>query len=153
MAFYDSVPFEPETSIGYQVKRVHRAMMAAMEPVLEAEGLTYAQWSALVALHFDRGQTCAELARDLAHDKGAMTRIVDVMEQKGWVTRERATTDRRHIFLTLTAEGESLAGRARERLAGCWNAWLGDWDDGAVHRLLGDLRRLRLTIEAAEHCA
>jgi DNA-binding MarR family transcriptional regulator len=147
MAFYESVPFEPDSSIGYQVKRVHQAMLAAIEPVLDAEGLTHAQWSVLVSLHFERGRTCAGLARDLAHDKGAMTRLVDVMEAKGWVTRERATDDRRHVILALTAEGDGLVRRARDRVAACWNAWLEGWSGDEVFRLLGDLRRLWTTIE------
>lgn len=153
MSFYESVPFEPETSIGYQVKRVHQAMLAAIEPVLEAEGLTHAQWSVLVSLHFERGRTCAELARDQAHDKGAMTRLIDVMEQKGWVTRERATDDRRHVILALTDEGEAIAQRACTRVAGCWNNWLTEWQEADVRRLLDDLKLLRTTIETAGACA
>ena len=153
MAFYESVPFEPESSIGYQVKRVQQAMSAALEPVFAAEGLTQAQWSVLVSLYFARGRTCAELARDQAHDKGAMTRLVDAMEAKGWVTRERATDDRRHVILELTTEGEAVAERTRNRVAACWNGWLDGWATADVHRLIGDLRLLRGAIEQAGSCA
>ena len=34
------------------------------------------------------------LARDLAHDKGAMTRMIDTLEDKGLVERERDPDDR-----------------------------------------------------------
>lgn len=153
MPFYKSIPFEPESSIGFQVKRIQQAMQAALEPVFAAEGLTGAQWSALVSIHFDRGRTCAELARDLAHDKGAMTRLMDAMEDKGWVTRVRDAGDRRNVILALTDEGREVAERSRLRVAECWNGWLTDWADDDVHRLLGDLRRLRSTIETSGSCA
>ncbi len=153
MAFYDSIPFEPESSIGYQVKRVHQAMQAALEPGFASEGLTQAQWSSLVSIHFDRGRTCAELARDLAHDKGAMTRLMDVMADKGWVTRVRDDDDRRHVIIALTDEGRAVAERCRKRVENCWNLWVAEWDDADVHRLLGDLKRLRTAIETAGPCA
>ena len=115
--------------------------------------MTHAQWSVLVSLHFERGRTCAELARDQAHDKGAMTRLIDQMEEKGWVTRERATDDRRHVILALTEKGEAVAQRTRDRVAACWNGWLAGWEPGKVRQFLGDLRELRTTIELAGTCA
>ena len=153
MAFYESVPFEPDNSIGYQIKRVMQAMSSALEPVFAEQGLTHAQWSVLVSLHFERGRTCAELARDQAHDKGAMTRLIDQMEEKGWVTRERATDDRRHVILALTEKGEAVAQQTRDRVAACWNGWLAGWEPGKVQQFLGDLRELRTTIEFAGTCA
>lgn len=153
MAFYDSVPFEPESSIGYQVKRVHQAMLVALEPVFAAEGLTHAQWSVLISLHYERGRTCAALARDQAHDKGAMTRLIDVMEQKGWVVRERDTGDRRNVFLSLTPEGEALARQVRDRVAACWNRWLDGRSEADVQRLIDDLAWLRGRIEGGDTCA
>jgi len=153
MVFYESETFEPETSIGYQIKRVQQAMAAALEPAFAAEGLTHAQWSVLVSLYFERGRTCAELARDQVHDKGAMTRIIDVMEQKGWVTRERAQDDRRHVILALTPEGEALAERTRSQVAACWNGWLTGWASDDVRRLINDLKLLRTAIAAQGSCA
>ena len=43
--------------------------------------------------------------------KGAMTRLVDGLETRGWVTRARAQDDRRRVVIRLTASGRKEAKR------------------------------------------
>jgi DNA-binding MarR family transcriptional regulator len=102
-----------------------------------------------MSLWFGRGSTCAELARDLNHDKGAMTRLVDTLEQRGWLTRVRDTEDRRIINLTLTDEGRVIAGRCRVRVVDYWNTVLKDWDKAEVAALVALMQKLRDTMETA----
>ena len=45
--------------------------------------------------------------------KGAMTRLVDGLENRGWVTRERAEDDARRVLVSLTAAGKKEAQRLR----------------------------------------
>jgi DNA-binding MarR family transcriptional regulator len=150
MLFYDESDFEPERSIGYLVRRAHQLGGAALEPAFVAEGLTGTQWSALVAIWFRRGSTAADIARELGHDKGAMTRLVDTLEERGWLTRERTEIDRRCINLALTPAGEEVALRCRGRVIEAWNAWLGDWSREEVEALIGGLQKLRTTLAMAE---
>lgn len=153
MTFYSDSDFRPDCSIGYLIRRAHQLGGAAMEPVFAAEGLTGMQWSALVSIWFKRGETAAELARDLGHDKGAMTRLVDAVEERGWVTRERTGDDRRRIILRLTPEGEALALRCKKRVLACWNEWLADWPREEIEQLIGLLQKLRDTLTTAEPCS
>jgi DNA-binding MarR family transcriptional regulator len=44
------------------------------------------------------------------HDTGAVTRLLDRLEAKGLVQRQRSAEDRRVIDLELTAEGKNVAG-------------------------------------------
>ncbi|SFP69757.1 MarR family winged helix-turn-helix transcriptional regulator [Sphingomonas rubra] len=150
MGFYDESDFRPDRSIGYLVRRVHQLGIAGIESVFAAEGLTGTQWQALVSIWFGRGGTAAELARDLGHDKGAMTRLVDQLAERGWITRERTTEDRRCIRLVLTEEGVAVALRCKARVVACWNEWLADWPEGEVERLIDLLQKLRGTLAAAE---
>lgn len=149
MRYYNAVDFVPDTSIGYHVRCIHQASAAALEPVFAEEGLTLSQWSALVSIHYGRGNTGADLARDLAHDKGAMTRLLDLLEGRGWVTRTRDADDRRCINLALTEQGRAVAERCRKRVAECWNGWLGNWAHEDVDAALAMLQRLRATVDAA----
>lgn len=147
MAFYSESFFEPDCSIGYLARRAFQLSSVGLDPVFEPEGITLIQWSALASIHFDRGNTCAELARDLAYDKGATTRLVDLLVDKGWVTRTRHADDRRVINLALTAAGEVLAQRCRSRVIDCWNDWLGDWAAGDTADLVRLLQKLRDTLQ------
>ena len=154
MTFYQSSSYEPGRSIGYLVRVINQATLARLEPVMAFEGLSNTQWQVLVSIHFSRGLTCAALARDLAHDKGAMTRLIDGLEERGLLKRERNGEDRRIVDLALTAAGRDAAERGKMRTMECWNAWLSDWDAAEVEGLIAALQRLRGTIEAsAESCA
>ncbi len=150
MGFYADSEFAPDVSIGYLVRRAHQLGGAALEPVFAAEGLTGIQWQALVSIWFGRGATAAELARDLGHDKGAMTRLVDTLEARGWITRQRTTEDRRCIQLALTEDGAAIALRCKRRIVACWNDWLADWPESDVTTLIVLLRKLRGTLAAIE---
>lgn len=150
MSFYAESEFEPDRSIGYLIRRSHQLSVAAIEPVFAEEGLTGTQWSALVSLWYKPGATAADLARDLGHDKGAMTRLVDQLAERGWITRERTAEDRRCINLAVTAEGEAVALRCKTRVIACWNEWLAGWQDGEIETLIGLLQKLRATLTEVE---
>lgn len=63
-------------------------------------------------------QTLAEGERDISSladqarvTKGAITRLVDGLEARGWVARGRAENDGRRVLISLTAEGAKQATR------------------------------------------
>lgn len=149
MRFYSADTFGPEMSIGYLVRRVHQLGQDRLAPLFEAEGLTGTHWSALVAVWHGR-TTCADVARELAYDKGATTRLMDTLEAKGWLERDRDLCDRRMVNLRLTPEGERVALRCRDHVIECWNGWLDDWQPGEVETLITLLGRLRDTLAKEE---
>lgn len=147
MGFYTDVAFQPDISVGFLCKRVHQLAQAGLEPLFAREGLTFVQWHALISIFFERGTTSAALARDLSYDKGATTRLIDALEARGWVMRSREHEDRRLVALRLTAEGERVARRCRDRVVAAWNEWLGDWSDADIAATIATLQRLRATLE------
>lgn len=147
MGFYSATEFKPEVSLGYLARRIQQLAQAGLEPVCAAEGLSYLQWHALVSIHHQRGKTSAALARDLAYDKGATTRLIDSLEARGWVQRERGAGDRRLVGLILTAEGERTAYEVRQKVIDAWNAWVEDWPAADLHQAVSVMQRLRATLE------
>lgn len=148
MDYYSESNFTPENSIGYLLRRSEQLGAAVLEPIFVAAGITKTQWSALAALHFNRASTCAEIARDLCHDKGATTRLVDTLEERGWVMRDRdGGEDRRVVRLTLTPAGEHIAGTVRDAVIRVWNHWLSDWEERDILDLIRLLQRLRDTVQ------
>jgi len=51
------------------------------------------------------------LAAQARVTKGAMTRLVDGLQGRGWVARERAEDDGRRVLVSLTGEGKREAKR------------------------------------------
>lgn len=149
MAPYDLATFNPDVSVGYLAKRIFQLTVVGLEPAFAEAGVTYLQWSALVSIGYGRGGTCRELAHEIAHDKGATTRLLDLLEGRGFVTRERGEADRRVVNLALTDEGRTVALSCLKRVVDSWNGWLADWEPSDVARLIGYLQRLHGTLRDA----
>ncbi|MDE0877874.1 MAG: MarR family transcriptional regulator [Sphingomonas bacterium] len=148
MSFYESSTFEPNVSVGYLLRVTNQMAGAGLEHVFADEGMSGIQWQVMLALQFGAASNCAELARHLNHDKGAMTRLVDQIAAHGWITRERDADDRRHVRLALTDSGRDVALHAKDRVLSCWNSWLGDWSHEEIAGLIAGLQKLRTTLSA-----
>lgn len=149
MLFYDENDFSPNNSIGYLIRRCHLLGTNALTAAFAEEDVTHTQWQALIAIHFDRATTGADLARDLHHDKGATVRLIDGLEARGWITRTRNEEDRRCVDLALTDMGRDVAQRTKRRIIRCWNNWLADWPDAEIEKLIAMLQRLETTLADA----
>ncbi|KZN19194.1 MULTISPECIES: MarR family winged helix-turn-helix transcriptional regulator [Pseudomonas] len=71
-------------------------------------GITAAQFKVLIIMAQFGVDTPAELCRHLSLDSGSMTRMLDRLEQKGFLARQRSEADRRQVQLVLTEQGQQL---------------------------------------------
>ncbi|MER2299981.1 MAG: MarR family transcriptional regulator [Pseudomonas sp.] len=92
---------------------------------LESEGVTAAQFKVLIIVTQYEVDTPAELCRYLGLDSGSMTRMLDRLEHKGLIMRNRCADDRRQVRLALTSEGQRLADRLPEIGAAAMNELVG----------------------------
>ncbi|QFG31224.1 MarR family transcriptional regulator [Pseudomonas umsongensis] len=76
---------------------------------MEPHGITAAQFKVLIIMAQFGVDSPGELCRYLSLDSGSMTRMLDRLEQKGFLARQRSEADRRQIQLVLTDEGQKLA--------------------------------------------
>ena len=75
---------------------------------MEPFGITAAQFKVLIIMEQCDVDTPAELCRNLSVDSGSMTRMLDRLEQKNLLIRQRSEADRRQVRLVLTEEGQGL---------------------------------------------
>jgi len=78
---------------------------------MEPHGITAAQFKVLIIIAQYGVDSPGELCRHLSLDSGSMTRMLDRLEQKGFLARQRCEADRRQVRLLLTEEGQKLADR------------------------------------------
>ena len=94
------------------------AMQHAYKPLLEALGLTYPQYLALVALWGADGQTVGQLGQALQLESNTLTPLLKRLEVQGLVARARDAKDERQVRVTLTEAGRDMQGRATA-IPGC----------------------------------
>jgi DNA-binding MarR family transcriptional regulator len=105
MKHYSARTYRARGSVGYLIKRAHTLMREGLEKSIEAEGFTYMQWAVLMHVRDGMALTLSDICRDFAHDSGALTRVVDQLEQRKLVARRRGKADRRAVELELTVLG------------------------------------------------
>lgn len=136
-------------SFGYLVRRLLQLMVENIEARFTAEAVNFSQFLALVSLNAHETRTAADVARFLGHDAGATTRLIDQLEQRGLLSRERNTEDRRVVDLTVTAAGKAMIHRCAATAAGFHADLLGDLSPGELAKLMGQLSRLVDKLKAA----
>jgi MarR family transcriptional regulator for hemolysin len=100
------------TPIGLKLATTSKAVSAAFNAALSAEGGSVPVWLILSSLKSDLWSTQLDLAHALGIEGPTLTRHLDNLERNGLVTRQRSETDRRAFRVELTEAGEA----AHERL-------------------------------------
>lgn len=71
-------------------------------------GLTHAQFDIIATLGNTSGMSYKELGERTLITKGTLTGVIERLEHKGLVLRERSCDDKRSFFLRLTAAGDQV---------------------------------------------
>ena len=90
------------------------AMQHAYKPLLEALGLTYPQYLALVALWGEDGQTVGQLGQALQLESNTLTPLLKRLEAQGLLSRARDSRDERQVRVSLIEAGRDMQARAEE---------------------------------------
>jgi len=93
-------------NFGFILHDVARLLRTTFDRRVRELGLTRSQWWVLNHLFRNNGVTQSELAEILEVEKPTLGRLLDRLEQKGWVRREADANDRRakRVFLTQEVE-------------------------------------------------
>ena len=105
---------DDEMTVGHLIGRARSALLTGLDTELEQFGLTGAQYAVLKNVADGTADTAADLCRTMHYDTGSMTRMLDRLEEKAVLRRERCTQDRRVVYLLITATGNDLLPRLRE---------------------------------------
>jgi DNA-binding MarR family transcriptional regulator len=93
-------------------------MTKVYKPLLQALGLTYPQYLAMLVLWEGDGITVGEISNRLLTDPGSLTPLLKRLEAEGLIDRRRSKIDERVVELHLTDRGLALRERAQS-VPGC----------------------------------
>ena len=100
----------------FKLYAASRAIIRGYRPMLDALGLTYPQYLAMLVLWEWQQQPPAQatvkaLGERLMLDSGTLTPLLKRLQQQGLLLRERSQVDEREVCLQLTPAGMQLRER------------------------------------------
>lgn len=116
MTAFDSAQLQLDNQLCFKLYAASRAVIRAYKPMLDALGLTYPQYLAMLVLWEWQAQapeqpTLKALGQRLQLDSGTLTPLLKRLEQMGLVQRRRAAHDEREVHLALSEAGRALQAR------------------------------------------
>jgi DNA-binding MarR family transcriptional regulator len=132
------------------LRRILRTTETTARSLSRATGLTPPQLMVLSTLSGADEATPTTIARAVGVSQATATALIDKLAQRGFVRRRRGETDRRQVWVSLTAEGrdaweaapDPLQVRFAERLDA-----LPDWEQAMI---VAALERVAALMDAAE---
>jgi DNA-binding MarR family transcriptional regulator len=140
--FYHPDSYRARDSVGYLVRRLYSILSSRIEGQFADQGLTLMQWIVLLYLRDGLALTASDIAREFRHDSGALTRVIDHLEQRGFLTRERSARDRRVVELHLTRDGRRIIEQLLPRVVGELNDALAPLSRAEFEQFQGCLLRI-----------
>lgn len=101
-------PSPLEAHLGFWLRFVSNHVSIRFQQLLEEKGVTVTEWVALRTLWSQMDTTHAELIQALGMTKGAASKVVSRLEDKGLAGRQLADGRARAQCLGLTAAGKAL---------------------------------------------
>jgi MarR family multiple antibiotic resistance transcriptional regulator len=135
-------PLEDELAVGMLIGRARSTLLTNLDAELEHYGLTGVQYGVLKHLADGTALTAVDLSRILHYDTGSMTRMLDRLEEKALLRRERGKDDRRVVYLRMTASGKGLLPKLRQAATRVLNRGLAGFTTDEVDALKTYLSRM-----------
>ena len=105
-------PVSPlDSHLGFWLRFVSNHVSARFAALVEAEGASVTEWVALRTLYDKPQTTHAELIQALGMTKGAASKVITRLEDKGLARRALAEGSAREQVLQLSAKGRALVPR------------------------------------------
>lgn len=94
------------------LRRIIRATDLHSKYLFKSSGLTMAQVLLMRSIRDKPGVPIGDLAQDIQLSQATVTTVLDRLEKRKLISRERSTSDKRKVFITLTDSGRDLVGKS-----------------------------------------
>jgi DNA-binding MarR family transcriptional regulator len=151
-----SVQTPPRLESWVSFLRAHAAVTRQLNAdLLNAHGLTLSDYEVLLRLANaeDKMMRRVDLAQSVLLTASGITRLLDGLEQAGYVEKAACQSDARVSYAKLTAAGSRKLSEASEtHLAGIEELFVGRFSDDELERLAELLARLPQTHDLPGRC-
>lgn len=129
--------------LGYRLRRAQGAMHRDFMAAVASLDLTQKQAATLWLINSNPGVAQVAVAAALGMDRATTMAIVDRLEERRLVIRQRSSTDRRRQELYLTPAGQSALRKAKARIARHEKRFKALFSAAELESLLTALQRLQ----------
>jgi DNA-binding MarR family transcriptional regulator len=133
----------------YLLNRVVMKLNIDFQLELEAFGLTFTQWRVLAFLHEQDGLSILALSEATATEASTLSRALDKMVQRGWISREPAASDRRSMVVRLRPPGSATFRKALDLAMGKLKVAIAGIPRDDLRRLRRSLTRIEKNLDEA----
>jgi DNA-binding MarR family transcriptional regulator len=147
--YYSVATLEPKSSIGFLIKRCGMLMSQVAERRFESQEINLTQWVTLMHLSQNEHVSPTRLSAETGHDMGALTRVVDDLERRGLVRRERSRHDRRAVEIAITPAGKRLTESTKRVIVELLNELVEPFSEREVDTLIALLQRVLAHLQQA----
>lgn len=140
------VPFRSKTQEAFlSLLRTADLAKRRFAEVFDGEGITFQQYNVMRILRGagERGLPTLDIGDRMIERQPGVTRIVDRLEKKGLVTRERCIDDRRKVWCRITRNGLDILARLDEPVDTADKMLFASLSNEDVERLIDLLGELR----------
>lgn len=133
---------DPHQSLGFLLHDAARAIRRRFEVRATELGLSSAQWRLLVYLMREGPSAQARLAELMEIEPISVSRLVDRMQDAGWVTREPDASDRRVKLVATTDKTCTAFAEAKQIADQIYDDALANLPPGTRETLMATLRQI-----------
>jgi len=139
-------PFELlEEEAVLNIARTAEVLRQRLTEFLREYQLSETQYNVLRILRGagDQGATCTQVSERMINHDPDITRLLDRMEARGLIRRERSKEDRRAVVATISPDGLALLGSMDEPLRNYLRDRMGRLGKANMEQLIGQLEQVR----------
>lgn len=150
MPHYSSSDFPFHGAIGYLLSQCSALKNRIYDKQLARHDLSISatQFDIIALIGSEQASTPSQLCQCLSIDSGPMTRLLDRLERKTLIRRQRSPSDRRQVDLTLTEQGVAIYRMAPDVSAAALNEMTEPFTEDELDTLCRLLDRLQRWSEA-----
>ncbi len=130
------------------VRRIAQCVEHHSKRLAVTHNITSPQLVALLAIAQTGPSTLKAIGRAIQLSPSTVVGIVDRLEEKGLVSRQRDTRDRRNVFVAVTAAGQTVLANAPPALPNGFSSALGVLPEADRQALVVTLEQFATLLEA-----
>ncbi|RAI82936.1 MarR family transcriptional regulator [Macrococcoides goetzii] len=142
-----------------QIKEIRRLTRSLSRSLVVSEkegasccGLPILQSHILIELGEKNGLSLNELSKQLATEKASLSRAVQALVEKGYVSRNTERKDRRAISIQLTDKGQKSVNDITKDMNRYTEEVINQFDESEIEDLMYYLKKLDNALEKVNHC-